>query len=118
MSEIRKENLELLISELGSLKAVAELGDTSEIYLSQIRNGAIDQKTGKPRSMGNKIARRLESGRSLGWMDESHRTDPMQQYLDQIEGMLNVIPESQWEAAALSAVKSIAKFLPGGSLPS
>lgn len=115
VSQIRKENLELLIKELGSVKAVAALGETSEIYLSQIRNGALDKKTGKPRSMGNQIARRLEAKHYPGWMDEPHSDDSMSRYLNQIRAILSVIPESQLEAAALEVTRTLALFLPGGS---
>lgn len=115
VAEIRRDNLELLIAEMGSLKAVAEHGQTSEIYLSQIRNRAIDQKTGQPRSMGNQIARRLEAGRAVGWMDEPHQDDPMSRYIAQIKAMLTVIPADRQQAAALEAMQALAQFLPGGS---
>lgn len=51
--------------------AVAELGGTSSIYLSQIRNKAKDAKTGRPREMGSAMARKLEegAGKAWGWMD-------------------------------------------------
>lgn len=71
ISEIRLDNLEILIAEKGTLEALATAAGSSSVYLSQIRNGATDQKTGKPRQMGNAIARRLEAAcdRPKGWMD-------------------------------------------------
>lgn len=61
-----------------TLDAVAAAGGTSSVYLSQIRRGAIDTKTGKPREMGTSIARRLEKGchKQNGWMDGEHGLDP------------------------------------------
>jgi len=71
---IRRQNLETLVRELGSLESVAAAGDTSAVYLSQIRHGAIDSKTGRARQMGTAMARRLEvgTGRPKGWMDQHH----------------------------------------------
>ena len=115
VDEIRRDNLELLIAEMGSLKAVAEHGHTSEIYLSQIKNRAIDRKTGKPRSMGAKVARRLEAGKSHGWMDEQHQDDAMSRYVTQIKSLLTAIPADRQSTAVLEVVQVLAQFLPGGS---
>jgi hypothetical protein len=74
VNEIRRQNLELLVQQHSTLEEVARLGSTSAVYLSQLRNGAIDQKTGKPRQMGSAMARRLETscGKAPGWMDTPH----------------------------------------------
>jgi len=71
IAEIRLGNLERLIEEFGTAEAVAERSGTSPIYLSQIRNEAKDSKTGKPRQIGDPLARKLEAGceKELGWMD-------------------------------------------------
>jgi hypothetical protein len=75
IAEIRLENLELLIAELGTQERVAESGSTSSVYLSQIRNQSPDAKTGKLRQMGDEMARKLESGcrKERGWMDNQHQ---------------------------------------------
>lgn len=84
VSEVRLENLERLVKELGTLDAVATAGGTSSVYLSQIRTKAVDRKTGRARTMGDAMARRLESGtcKPAGWMDhehdESHENDTVQ----------------------------------------
>lgn len=74
VAEIRRENLEILALEFGTVDAVAEKAATSPVYLSQIKNRAVDSKTGRPREMGTKVARKLEKGcgKQPGWMD----TDP------------------------------------------
>lgn len=79
VAQIRLANLELLITELGTMEAVAEKGQTSSVYLSQLRQRAVDIKTGRPREMGGVIARRLETGtkKQPGWMDQEH-ADPAQ----------------------------------------
>ena len=74
ISEIRLENLEALIVELGTAEAVAKRAETSAIYLSQIRNKAVDRKTKKTRQIGDPLARKLETGcdKERGWMDHEH----------------------------------------------
>lgn len=74
ISEIRLQNLELLITEVGTAEQLAEQCDLSAIYLSQIKNRAIDVKTSKPRNLGSQAARKLEkgTGKPQGWMDREH----------------------------------------------
>lgn len=74
IAEIRRDNLALLTDEFGSQDKVAELAETSSVYLSQIRNEAPDAKTGKPRQMGDPMARKIEAGcsKERGWMDHPH----------------------------------------------
>jgi hypothetical protein len=71
IGKIRASNLERLIQEFGTLESVAVAAETTAVYLSQLRRGAIDRKTGRPREMGTAIARRLEVGcnKPPGWMD-------------------------------------------------
>lgn len=73
--DCRRENLEILVQELGSLDAIAERANLSNtVYLSQIRNRTLDTKTLKPRNMGSVTARKLETACSkpIGWMDKDH----------------------------------------------
>ena len=75
VGEIRRNNLEELIRQHGSL---AELNDKlalprTDATLSQIRNQSLSSR-GKRRSMGDELARRIESalGLEVGWMDNTH----------------------------------------------
>lgn len=70
---MRLSNLELLVAEAGSAAALARLANTSESYLSQIRNQLTTPK-GTPRGVGDDLATKLERAMSKpnGWMDESH----------------------------------------------
>ena len=74
ISEIRLENLLTLIDEMGSAEALAEAAGTSAVYLSQVKNKSPDSKTGKPRQIGDPMARRLEAAgkKPEGWMDNVH----------------------------------------------
>lgn len=73
-AELRLENLEMLVTEAGTADALAERCGLSPEYISQIRNRAIDKKTGRARNLGSQAARKLENGMSkpTGWMDTNH----------------------------------------------
>src|SRR5690606_34573983 len=75
-AELRLENLETLVKEAGTADALAEACGLSAEYISQIRNRAIDKKTGRARNLGSQAARKLENGMSkpTGWMDTNHTT--------------------------------------------
>lgn len=71
ISQTRLENLEILIDEAGSVTALAErCGYAKPNYIYQIRNQSAVQN-GKPKNIGNAMARRLEEGmgKPEGWMD-------------------------------------------------
>ncbi|WP_420957543.1 S24 family peptidase [Burkholderia gladioli] len=72
--EIRRENLVLAIERFGTAKSLAEAADVSTAYLSQVKNGQPDSKTGKPKNMGDEVARKIEValGEATGWMDTNH----------------------------------------------
>lgn len=72
VGEIRRDNLEQLIKQHGSLAQLNErIGlARTDATLSQIRNQSLSAR-GKPRSMGDELARRIELklGLEVGWMD-------------------------------------------------
>jgi len=74
---VRLGNLELLVAEAGSATSLARLANTSESYLSQIRNRHKTPK-GTPRGVGDSLAAKLEEalGKPNGWMDEPHSQIP------------------------------------------
>ena len=76
IAEIRLENLSFLIQENGTQDKVSELSGVSPVYLSQLKNESRDIKTGRPRQMGDRTARKLETGckKPIGWMDKEHAT--------------------------------------------
>lgn len=73
VTDNRRDWLEHLISEMGSIAALnIALGRSkTDATLSQIRNQSPHNKTGKPRTMGDKIARSIEEklGMTIGCMD-------------------------------------------------
>ena len=75
--ELRIENLRSLVKEFKTADAVAQLAATAPMYLSQILNG-VASSTGKPRGVGDALARKLEVGckKPVGWMDQPHTALP------------------------------------------
>lgn len=102
---IRRENLERLSHELGSMEQVAIGAGSSPVYLSQIRTQAIDTKTGKPRQMGGAMARRLEKAfrKPDGWMDQG---------IEEPEPRIQSVPEPQYEISDIV----IPQYETGGSM--
>ncbi|WP_049786355.1 helix-turn-helix domain-containing protein [Mycetohabitans rhizoxinica] len=78
IAEIRRSNLLLAIERMnGSQTQLAEAAGVSPAYLSQVKTAQPNSKTGRQRSMGDDIARRIEKaiGEAEGWMDQSHDDD-------------------------------------------
>jgi SOS-response transcriptional repressor LexA len=73
-SQIRLDNLEILITEAGSAAKLALAVNTNSSYLSQVRNQLPTTK-GTPRAIGDGLAIKLEQGmnKPQGWMDYEHR---------------------------------------------
>lgn len=71
IDEVRRQNLDIAIKQMGSASKLAEAAGTSPAYISQIKNQTPDSKTGKAKAMGDDMARRIESalGVRSGWMD-------------------------------------------------
>jgi transposase-like protein len=71
--EIRRAKLAELISDAGSVAAVARALGVSSSQISQWKNASPDSKTGKPRVMQDSSARRMEDvfSKPRGWMDSA-----------------------------------------------
>lgn len=74
IDEIRLNNLLIAIERCGTIAALANSAEVSAAYLSQIKNKTLESSTGKPKGMGNGVARKIERalGESEGWMDADH----------------------------------------------
>lgn len=74
IDEIRRENLLLAKARFGTFTALAEAAKVSAAYLSQINNATPESSTGKPKGMGDGVARKIEEAldESPGWMDVEH----------------------------------------------
>lgn len=82
IDEIRRENLLLAIERHKTITALAEKAGVSAAYLSQIKNRTPESKTGKPKGMGDAMARKLERaiGEGHGWMDVEHADNSAPDY--------------------------------------
>ncbi len=75
IDEIRRTNLELAIQQFGGRAvALANAAGLSAAYISQIRTKAPDSKSGKPKTLGDDAARKIEAAMEApaGWMDADH----------------------------------------------
>ena len=74
IDEIRRDNLKLLELELGGPAEAARALDMSLSQFANLRDGAKDSKTGKPRGMRKETARRIEASarKPAGWLDVDH----------------------------------------------
>ena len=74
IDDIRRENLCLIEETVGGLTAAAMLVGMSPSQFANLRDGAKDSKTGKPRGMRKDTARRIEAaaGHPQGWLDIDH----------------------------------------------
>lgn len=86
--EFRLYWLKEAIKIAGSAARLADLCDTSAACISQLKKGAPDSKTGKPRAIGDDLARRIEVKleKPTGWMDRP----PESQQLDgELNGLMS-----------------------------
>jgi len=74
IDEIRRNNLALLVSEYGSVQALADAIYRSDSQVSQWINASKNSGTGKPRGMRSDSCRHIErcTGKPKGWMDAPH----------------------------------------------
>ncbi|ATF87058.1 hypothetical protein [Burkholderia gladioli] len=80
IDEIRRDNLKRIESELGGPAAAASRTGMSHSQFTNLRDGAKDSKTGRPRGMRKATARKIEecTGKPPGWLDVDHG-EPVEQ---------------------------------------
>lgn len=71
IDEIRRKAMEMLEQEVGGPVAAAARAGMSYSQWANLRSGAQDSKTGKPRGMRKETARKIEAafGKAEGWLD-------------------------------------------------
>lgn len=71
IDEIRRKAMEMLEQEVGGPVAAAVRAGMSYSQWANLRSGAQDSKTGKPRGMRKETARKIEAafGKAEGWLD-------------------------------------------------
>lgn len=107
VEEIRRKRLRLLEAECGSVIALSTKLVRSSSQISQWLNASPDAKTGKPRSINNPSARRIEKvfNKPEGWMDqpipEETRSNAFAgPELRAMVPLISFIQAGKWEEAA------------------
>ncbi|WP_080487164.1 hypothetical protein [Burkholderia ubonensis] len=74
IDEIRRDNLRIIETECGGPAAAAAACGMSHSQFTNLRDGAKDSKTGRPRGMRVATARKIEErvGKPVGWLDTDH----------------------------------------------
>jgi hypothetical protein len=74
IDEIRRQNILILEREAGSVKAMHEAVKMSYAQYVNLRDGAKDARSGKPRGMRKETAWRFEDAgnKDRGWLDQPH----------------------------------------------
>lgn len=91
IDEVRRANIHLLEKEAGSATAAAERVGMTYVQYVNLRDGAKDSETGKPRGMYKSTARRFEVAfeKPHGWLDQDHSAQrlpaPDQAFLYRVE---------------------------------
>lgn len=77
IDEIRRDNIRIIESELGSPAIAAKSAGMSLAQYLNLRDGAKDSKTGKRRGMRKETAWKFEdgAGKPRGWLDIDHASD-------------------------------------------
>lgn len=72
---VRRENLGIIVREVGGNRALADLLGRSESQVSQLLNGSKHFKSNKQRGMRKETARKIEQavGKPIGWLDIDHK---------------------------------------------
>lgn len=83
IADIRHRNLLVLLDEAGSAKKLSDRTGVPAAYISQLRHRA-KTPAGKPRGIGDDVARQLESGMGKfpGWMDSGDLSPSERELLD------------------------------------
>ncbi|MDG9927441.1 MULTISPECIES: hypothetical protein [unclassified Pseudomonas] len=140
IDEIRRSNMRLLEKEFGGLATVADRVGMSPSQFGNLRDGAKDSKTGKPRGMRKATARRIEeaAGKPAGWLDTDHSqsaetkiveppVSPLLRAYEQaspgdraiVDVLLGMVTQPRWlDTAALMALRSLRYAAEEGSVKS
>ncbi|AXK63747.1 hypothetical protein [Burkholderia sp. IDO3] len=74
IDQIRRDNLKIIEAERGGPASAAAALGMSHSQFTNLRDGAKDSKTGRPRGMRAATARNIENraDKPLGWLDTDH----------------------------------------------
>ena len=92
IDEIRRANIKTIQDDVGGARALSDLVGMSYSQYCNLRDGAPDSKTGKPRGMRKETAWKFEdAGRKpRGWLDVDHSGRPAKSALANTSPYLSV----------------------------
>jgi hypothetical protein len=96
IDQIRRDNICRLEKAFGGGAALAKMVKMSDAQYYNLRNGAKDSKTGKPRGMRRSTAHRFEvaCAKPPGWMDADHSRDSQN---DMLGNVVDIRPNQEAE---------------------
>ncbi|MDI4633320.1 hypothetical protein J7U46_09700 [Pelomonas sp. V22] len=115
---IRHANLLALIHYAGSIQKLADALNKSHSQLSQLRNQVVHSTSGKPRTIGDDLAREIEEKLQLpgGWMDNSHASEAFQLWNMHERGDDNLRPPEEAELVSTFAIPKALKAALSGNV--
>lgn len=89
IDQVRRNAMCSLEAEVGGATVAAQKAGMSYAQWVNLRSGAPDSKTGKPRGMRKETARKIEQafGKNDGWLDFADLVDPLYQEKPQDDGL-------------------------------
>jgi hypothetical protein len=104
VDQTRRDKLQARIKLHGSIAALNEALELprTDSTLSQIRTQAKHSRTGRPRSMGDELARRIEEALKLpaGWMDTAGEGQALDPRVARIHALIAQLPEWKQDQVA------------------
>jgi DNA-binding transcriptional regulator YdaS (Cro superfamily) len=106
IEDVRRENLQRLRKELGSVKALAERLGKEPPQVSQWLNASVHSVSGKPRTISSESCREVERalGKPEGWMDVEHVAATLTETTDLVQ-LRKVLSEASSEVRLLSVYR-------------
>jgi hypothetical protein len=124
IDDIRRAGLKLIEAEAGGPTGAAKLLGMSVAQFSNLRDGAKDSKTKKPRGMRKETARKIEkeAGKPCGWLDVDHsirtinfddctasQTVSIEKAISTLAEALNSLPHDQAAEKAADTLATLAR---------
>lgn len=106
IEDVRRENLQRLRDELGSVQVLADRIGKSQSQVSQWLNASVHSASGKPRTISSGSCREVEKalGRPEGWMDVEHQDLAVVQTSEVVE-LRKILKDTSSEVRLLSVYR-------------
>lgn len=113
IDDVRRANIHLLEREAGSTTSAAERVGMTYVQYVNLRDGAKDARSKKPRAMRKETARRFEDAfqKPHGWLDQDHSAQHLppadQEFLNRVEQeVARYVVPAHIQAAILTLIEA------------